>query len=264
MQEVIRMMENYVNSFMQYFGTLRALLPLAAAVICLLVFRKKLLFAGKILTLLVGLVILLYNPLSQVLWRKLLEQHVYWRSYWLLPVIPMFAYVFTELVWMQQQAMRAVVIAAGTAAAVYGGGNMYSRESGYFTRAVNVYKLPDESCRIAEYIVDNVGETLALVPDSLYCYLRQYSSKIDLVYGRNIDGFTSVVLSKSLHKLHGLMWQPPYKVKRILRRAKKRGCEIVIFRADWEKTVDPSECGYELLETIGKYEIYRWSEQAAT
>ena len=258
------MIASFTTSFMQYFGSFRALLPVTAAVICLVLFRKNLCFAGKILALLAGLVIFLYNPLSQFLWRKLIEETVYWRSYWLLPSIPLFAYVLTELVWMQQGAMRAVVIAAGTAAAVFGGGNMYSQKSGYFTRAENAYKLPGESCKIAEYIVDNVGETLALVPDSLYCYLRQYSAKIDLVYGRNIDGFTSVVLSKSLHKLHGLMWQPPYKVKRILKRAKKRGCEIVVFRADWEKTADPSVCGYVLLETIGNYEIYRWNEQAST
>ena len=258
-----RMIQNFATSYMQYFGTPRALLVPGLALLCLLVFRKRLRLAGKLLALLAGLAIALGNPLSQAAWKKLIEEHVYWRSYWLLPSIPMFAYVFTELVWMTKQRMRVAVIAAGTAAAVCGGGNMYSQKSGFFSRAENAYKIPGVSCRIAEYLVENVGETKALVPDSLYCYLRQYSAKINLVYGRNIDGFTSVVTSKSLHKLHGLMWQPPYKVKSILKRAKKRNCDIVIFLSDWEKSADPSDCGYTLLETIGNYEIYQISENTA-
>ena len=256
------MIQSFTNSFMQYFGAPRALLVPAAAVLGLLLFRRRLRFAGRLGLLLAGLAVLLYNPAAQFAWKRLIEEHVYWRSYWLLPTIPLFAYVLTELLWMSKQRMRVAVIAAGTVAAVCGGSSMYSRKSGYFSRAANVYKLPDVSCRIAEYLVENVGETKALVPDSLYCYLRQYSAKIDLVYGRNIDGFTSVVTSKSLHKLHGLMWQPPYKVKSILKRAKKRGCGVVIFNSGWEKSADPSECGYTLLETIGSYEIYRRNDSA--
>ena len=255
------MLQNFQESFFQYFGGVRAVLPVAAAVICLILGRKKIRYAGSILALLGGFIALFINPAAQLLWRKFIEQPVYWRTYWLLPIVPVTAYALTEIIWMQEGRMRIAAIAAGSAVVLAGGDNMYRPQDGYFSKAANVYKLPETSCKVAEYIVDQTGGTLALVPDSLYCYLRQYSAKIDLVYGRNIDGFTSPVLSKSLHKLHGLMWNPPYKIRKILKRAKKRNCEIVVFHSDWEKIGDPEDYGYTLLTEIGNYEIYQQKDQ---
>ena len=110
---------------------------------------------------------------------------------------------------------------------------------------------------IADYMLTEDGETKALVPEEIFCHIRQYSSKIALLYGRDILGFTSPVRNKRYHKVYEEMESERPNVQTIMRAAKKYECQYVVFDSAKILRGNPENYGYELKTQIGRFLIYR-------
>ena len=61
---------------------------------------------------------------------------------------------------------------------------MYRSE--YITKAQNWYHLPEEAVEVAKLLEPEEGRVMALVPADLIYYIRQYSTNINMPYGREM------------------------------------------------------------------------------
>lgn len=164
--------QNYFSN--GYFGIL-----LIIAVLCMLINHKKknVFFLGCYI---LCAVVLLFNPLVAIILSKLGMDGVYWRSFWLLPIGCVIAYVFTKAAsFTNKKILRLLVVVLSVAAIAKSGSMIYNGWN--FQKAENPYKISDEVIAVNNHIES--GNTV-LAPLELLCWLRTYNSEIYLPIGR--------------------------------------------------------------------------------
>lgn len=245
----------FLKTVRMYWGSMGYFGILLLCVLAIIVSRKCGRYRRGILLYLALLVLLVWNPLAQSLWAKVLAGHLYWRMFWILPAVPLAAYALTGLAgrWNGWRAAALVLgcllVLAVCGTNVYGNGN--------FRRADNRFKLPQEAVSAAAYMLERDGETKAIVPDTLACYIRQYTSRVRLLYGRDIYGYTAPVARKAFYRVHEEMESPQPNVKKILRYAKKFDCQYVVFDSGKFLAERPEKYGYAAETEVGGYTLYR-------
>ena len=252
------MLKEFTDLVIQYFG---GWLPLAAAAgifLLLIVLRKKIPCGSGLLLFTAGLLLLVLNPFARMLWTKMIQPHLYWRSFWLLPLPLAAGLVAAALAGEGRLLRRILVLGLCLGCLALAGKNVYTREN--FQKPDNPFKLPSQAVAVANAVLPEEGETRALVPDDLFCYIRQYSSRIRMPYGRNIAGFTSPVTNPRILKLHKRMNQKVYRAAKICTWAARYKCEYIVFLADRPVKKKPEDYGYIKTAELGNYVIYRWTE----
>ncbi|MDO5422588.1 MAG: hypothetical protein Q4F41_02540 [Eubacteriales bacterium] len=251
---MLEFLSGFWDTVTMYWGDMRMLLLFAAAV-CILIFWKKL---GKyrvgLLALLAGLLILVFNPLSQYVWTNVMREHLYWRMFWILPAVPVMAFVMTGLVQSRKKWKNALIGACVIAAIAVCGQSAYRGAN--FQKADNRFKLPQEAVMVADYMLTRDGETKALVADELYCYIRQYTSKVSLLYGRDIIGYTAPV-KKGFTKIHAAMNAEHPDVEYLIKKARKYGCQYIVWNSAKELDGEPEDYGFFCEAEIGRFKVYR-------
>ncbi len=135
--------------------------------------------------------VLIFNPiLYRYVWDKLFG-YAYWRAFWMVPVLPVIAAAVVSLVGkMRGRIPKAAVIAAVLVISALTGTFIYKDR---FVRAQNRYKLPQASVDVADALLALDKEPRATVDGSLFCYIRQYSPDIHLMYGRDAWGYIDII-----------------------------------------------------------------------
>jgi hypothetical protein len=138
--------------------------------------------------------------------------------------------------------------------------------AGTFTKAENVYKLPQEALDVAD-IMAAAGvnwKVRAVVPNELLCYIRQYRCDIGLFYGRNAGGFISEI-GEDEQRVYEEMSRSNPDVSVITELCRKNEVIFLCFnRATQDIPDDLSEYGYQLYRTTGDYSIYQLQEMPVT
>lgn len=255
-----QLLEEFWQSTVMYWGNWRIMVLFAIVLLLLLCWKKLGNFRKGLLVLLAVLLVLVYNPFAKYFWSKVMQGHLYWRMFWILPVIPIMAFVMTGL--LQKKAawknlLTGVLVVAAIAAC---GRNIYT--NGNFTKAENRFKLPQEAVMVADYMLTEDGETRAIVPKDIFCHIRQYSSKISLLYGRDIEGFTSPVRNKRYLKVYEEMESDAPNVRTIMRAARKYECQYVVFDEAKILRGNPENYGFAYKTQIGRFLIYRREDAA--
>ncbi|MGI6057036.1 MAG: hypothetical protein ACOYBD_08670 [Bilifractor sp.] len=135
--------------------------------------------------------VLIFNPiLYRYVWDKLFD-YAYWRAFWMVPVLPAIAAAAVSLAGrMRRKSVKAGVIAAVLALSAVTGTFIYKDR---FVRAQNRCKLPQASIDVADALLALDSEPRATVDASLFCYIRQYSPDIHLMYGRDAWGYIDII-----------------------------------------------------------------------
>lgn len=149
--------------------------------------RKKLFYPSVVLMLVI------LNPLCyKLLWSRLLGD-VFWRMLWMLPVIPCIAYAAADLLGRCGAYWRSFLLGACLLLVILmSGKSLYAGDTG-FVDTDNYYKLPQEALEVSNAILAADSMPRVVAPRSLYCYMRQYDSRIHLMYGRNAQGYISSI-----------------------------------------------------------------------
>ena len=79
------------------------------------------------------------------------------------------------------------LLAAMTLVIIFMGSNVF--EHGTFTRVENWVKLPKATVEVCDAILELDNTPKAIFPQVLYSEVRQYAPEIEMMYGRNADGF---------------------------------------------------------------------------
>ena len=175
-----------IDALQSAYGDFRFLLLygscLLAGLILLKGQRKQFLIPGLVIS------VVILNPLFYQAWEKLNESMVYWRTLWMLPVLPVCAAAAASAVQKAKRTwIRYAAVIAGVAAVVLCGSFVYTQVylPSAFRKAHNADKLPDYVVSVAEDLLELDDEPYVVSDASLSPYLRQYSGRIHSPYGRN-------------------------------------------------------------------------------
>lgn len=213
----------------------------------------------------VVLLVLYFNPLFAQLVYKVTGDEVYYRILWLLPITVVIAYTCVCITgciaqvkppqgslfhaWRGLPADLAALCMAGALAV--SGSLIYS--SPLFSKAENLYHVPDSVVHICDAINVPGREVMAAFPLDLVPYVRQYSAFVCMPYGREMT-----VDRWNYHDpLCDALEQDPVDLEVLVPLAREEACHYCILPADRKLTGDPQAFGWTWFAEIDGYVIYR-------
>ncbi len=173
-------MECWVT-FRNYGGTVIHMLLCAAAFIYLLVTEKDKKKKLMLVYMPIVVIVLFLCPLTRKVYVRLVDSATYYRMLWIIPMTVIIAYAGCRLVMRHRYtgtaAVAALIILTGVS----------TYKVPYISRAENAYHIPQYVVDICDRIMPEDGkmDVYAAVPSELTYYIRQYTSRICLIYGRD-------------------------------------------------------------------------------
>ena len=190
-----------------------------------------------------------FCPLFRKVFVRVLEDsETYYRLLWLLQMSLVTAYGFIKLMGRHRKIGLLIMCAAIAA------GGDYVYDSINISKAQNAYHLPQEVIDIVDMIEPEEGRIKVLMPGELLQYVRQYSTDIELPYGREMmierwDYYDAMY--KAMEKTEVI--DTPYFVE----LARGYPCAYVILRNDRQVKESLTDYGFEVYGQVGIYVIYK-------
>lgn len=185
----------------------------------------------------------------------------YWRVLWLIPLVPVTAYGFTALTASFRIALLRPFLAALFLFIVYTTGNFFFTEAN-FQKTENPYKLPNEVLEICDVILeDHRGDAVQVVfPEELFSYVRQYTSEIQLSFGRS-SLQTGVFPTQEDQTLYHIMNNEEETVTRLVQLVEATRCDYLVISASDPRTDNLllRDYGLSMVYETDNYRIFRAS-----
>ena len=199
MEEIISWLKTTGSGHYYYFIALASIIPLF-----LLLKKKRKLF-------LIPLAVISILCLSPVFYKIFVDYagEVYWRTLWLLPIIPLCATlpcVISEKIKEKQIGWKVAIVGLFAVAFMFLGTFIYADDDWGKCDFHNSFKIPNEAAEVADYLLSlDDNPRAVIVPEIVYYkrndsnvvtglqdYIRQYTGKINLMFGRYryIDGYS--------------------------------------------------------------------------
>lgn len=234
--------------FRNYMGTGLIVIWFLIAIVYLFFSEHR--KARRILFLYTPIIVLLLflNPLFYTLFDILVGQEGYFRIGWLMPVAIVIAYAVV-LVCGELKGKKALCFAVTSVLLIMVSGKLvYS--SPLYGRAENIYHVPDSVVHICDAIMVPGREVMAVFPDEMLLYVRQYTPFVCMPYGRE-------VIMGEESELHELMKGKVIDLEAVLPFIREMHCHFCILRADQEIKGDLEEYGWIQYGEVDGYVIYR-------
>ena len=203
------------------------------------------------------LLFLFFCPLFRKVFVRLLEDsETYYRLLWLLQMSLVSAYGLVKLCGKHRRIGLAVMCVAIAACGNYVYGSQYIK------KAENVYHLPQETIDIVDLIEPEEGRITVLVPIDLVYYIRQYSTNIELPYGREM----LIARWDYYHAMYEAMEKAEViETSTFVELAREYPCAYIVLKEDRKITEPLTEYGYVLYDRVGEYLIYQdaWMDLAS-
>lgn len=242
-----------------YFGTVPHMILFGAALIYLAITEKNKKVKLIMVYMPIIMILLFLCPLSRKLYVRLVDGETYYRLLWMIPFAAIVAYAGCRVLMRLHGAWKYVTTALMAAAVIITGTNVYSVP--YAAKAENSYHIPQYVIDICDEIMPADGErdVYAAVPKELTFYVRQYTSKICLIYGResvepawnNYDPIYEVMQGD---ETTGVI--DTKKLITLTRETPSKQCAYIILRSSDKIDAPLEEQGLVKLKTISGYDIY--------
>lgn len=243
-------MRESLTIFMDYCGNGIYPFLFLAALVYLLVTEKdkrvRLILAETSVVILV----LFFFPLFKMVMDRVEEAGTYYRILWLLPMTVVIAYAGVKLIGKYTR----IGLVALAAVCILGGSYVYGNVN--VSKAENRYHLPAEVPAICDLIMPAEDEerVWAVFPSELVQYIRQYTSEIQMPYGRDM-----LVASwdHTEHPIYALMEAETIHIDLIAQLLDDYGVQYLILNKAKPVEGEPSEYGLEKIGEIGGYDVFR-------
>ena len=241
-------MDFVVETFKRYTGTGLVMGLFLVSLIYLFLCEKR--KPRRILFVYTPILVLLlfFNPLFAWIYERLLESETYFRICWMLPYLLVLPYTLVLIV-EQLNGKKAVYVALAAIGLILASGKLVYTNPLY-SRAENIYHVPDSVVSICDAIKVPGREVMAVFPEELLLYVRQYSPVVCMPYGREVFMGTGV-------EMHDVMESEKVDLKLLLPLVRERSCHYIVLRRDKEIVGDTAECGWLLFFETGEYVVYR-------
>lgn len=241
-------MSSAIQIFQNYMGTGLVMIWFLLALIYLFLCEKR--RPRRILFVYTPIIVLLlyFNPLFARVFYVLVGEEIYFRICWLLPIIVGIAYSVVLICERLKGRAAVSFVTAALVLAVLSGRLVYS--SPLYSRAENLYHVPDSVVHICDAIEVPGREVMAAFPKEMLLYVRQYSPVVCMPYGREelmglYDPFYFAMKSETVD------------LEALVPMAREKLCHYLVFRQEQEFNGQPADYGWEIaLETDG-YVVYR-------
>lgn len=111
------------------------------------------------------------------------DSDILYRILWLIPVGLIVCFTLVELIFKLKSKVRGVAFAGAILLIVLAGDYLY--DNPYFSKAENVYHVPETVVKICKEIEVPGREVRACFPDEFIPFVRQYTPYVFLTYGRD-------------------------------------------------------------------------------
>lgn len=245
------MWEIIVTHFKDFCGTGMIIALFLAAILYLLIAEKR--KEIRILLIYVPLTVLglFLCPLFAAVMYRFVGEEIYYRVFWLLPILPVVSYAGVKVLKELQGRLR---IAAGILMSVIimlCGDFVY--DNIYFSGAQNPYHVPQSVVDICDEMVVEGREIMAVVPVELLQYVRQYAPTVCMPYGREITVERWNVNSP----LYDAMEAPVMEAAALASWAEESQCHYVVVKKEKEINGTMEDYGFLLQKEVDGYVIYR-------
>ena len=181
---------------------------------------------------------------------QLLDEGTYYRILWLLPMTVTIAYAVVKI--LGRYPVGSIVV--GAVMVMICGKCVYS--NGYVTVAENAYHIPQEVIEVCDIIMpeENEERVTGVFPDDLIHFVRQYSSRIKMVYGRD---YLAPDWIYGDHPMRTVMNQEEIRISELVRLATEQKCQYIILEKKKEIIGDFERLNVSKIGETANYDIYR-------
>lgn len=242
-------MHSALQTFRNYMGTGSILILFLLALVYLFLFEDR--KPRRILFIYFPILVLLlfFNPLFVRFYVSLDGEETYFRVCWLLPYLIVLPYTVVSIV-EKQKGKTAVCMCVALAAALFVASGKLVYSNPLYSRAENIYHVPDSVVQICDTIEVPGREVRAVFPMELLLYVRQYSALVHMPYGRD-------ALMGSYDEMYEIMESGEIDLKQLLSLTRQRECHFIVFREDAEFVGEPAGWDLELFLQTDGYIVYR-------
>ena len=235
-----------------YSGNCSLLLLFIASLIYLWIAEKKKGRKAVLVYVPIAVLIMFFCPfLVDFFVSKMQEEEIYYRILWALPMGVVIAYAAVKFLsgikkkWIQAGLLFLLV------AYIMVGGHLIYR-SPQFSKTQNAYQVPDAVVNICDQINVPGREVMAVFPNELIQYVRQYSPTVVMPYGYDV----LVQRWNIVDELEEEMSKEISNAETLAEMARQRSCHYIILNQN--HLMDGSLLDYEytlILQTDG-YDVY--------
>ena len=193
--------------------------------------------------------------LNPILYHHIFSKIIYWRFFWILPETLIIGYAFVLfLKKIKKDLVKLFIIIGFVVCICIGGNNVYDNPE--YVKAQNEQKVAAATQEVCDYMLSVDENPTCIAPNELVWEMRQYSGEVELMYGRNVDGYILTPDDVSMRMSEELSSNNP-DYHYIFGMALNRKYEFVV--ADAAKVVDSeilATYGYKMLAEKSGYGIY--------
>ena len=247
-------LQNISLIYQKYVGTGMIVALFLIAVLYLIFTEKE--KTKKIILVLLPLAIMALFAFPLFAWviYQCLDEEVYYRFLWLLPVSTVIAYAGVKAVLRVNGIKRVVAFASMCGIIMLCGDYVYDSE--YFSVAENPYHVPETVVKICDEIKEEGGTVCAVFPLEMLQYVRQYDYGIYMPYGREkiVERWISY---NEVHVVYedgvpdGIV-----RADALADICRKNYIQYIIWNDSRYMEGDLNDCGYVLKKEIDGYSIY--------
>lgn len=242
------MWTDVIRIFQRYMGTGFVMIWFVAALIYLLVNEKQKSRRIVLVYMPIIMLALYFNPLFASVFCKIVGSEIYFRICWLMPVIVVIAYAAVCICGRLTGKKQFLFAAAAMALIALSGRLVYSNP--LYSRAENIYHVPDSVVHICDAIVVPGREVMAVFPAELLLYVRQYSPAVCMPYGREIFmGYNN--------EFRDAMERESIDLDELVPLVREKQCHYIVLREEKEILGNPRDFGWEIFGQADGYVIYR-------
>ncbi len=181
---------------------------------------------------------------------NMLDEGTYYRILWLLPMTLVIAYAACKVIGTYTRAglaiMSLILVISGTC--VY--------TSVLCQRAENIYHIPEEVVEVCDMIKPEEGRerVWASFPISMIQYVRQYTTTIQMPYGRDSIVPTWDYVENPVYEIYR---QKVINAEELTKRTSEAYCNYIILDKAQVLDGELEECGVVLIGETSNYDVYR-------
>lgn len=201
------------------------------------------------------IVLAVFCPATGWLLMKLVGTDVYWRMYWLLPVVPLAAYAGTTLVFGLKGKGKKILLTAVCLALIAVNGTFVFSDT-YFEDRENNYKLPTQVIWVADAINEHARENRIkrkkiLAPSYVAVYIRIYDASIRQRYGRNLVNHPD-----RQQEVYELINSDDPDYEKLAARVRKAKSRYVVLKDEADDQQTMETMGFEKIYDSDAFDVY--------
>lgn len=195
------------------------------------------------------LLVCFFCPLFRKVFVRILhDAETYYRLLWLLQMSIVSAYGAVKLFGKHRKTglvfMCIAIVACGS----------FVYRSEHMSKAENWYHLPQDAIEVADLIDPEEGRVMALVPADLIYYIRQYTTRINMPYGREM----LIARWDYYNDLYEAMEETEViQTASFTELTRAYGCNYVVLKKDREVQEPLTDFGFVLYAQTDDYLIYQ-------